>query len=191
MHLLNNLAAASQPSRIPTDLNPLIPQKIGIFIWRAKQNKLPVRSELDKKGIDLHSVRCPVCDDDIETLLHSLLKCSNSMDIWNRIQKWWSLDHLYLSCIYDLAKGSNPQLISNLGSSLWQAVGTTTYYIWIHRNDRVFSDKNRSSSKIVSEIQSKCYEWINCRWKKGTLDWLKWISNPRWFDANQAKVGIG
>ncbi|XP_071717965.1 uncharacterized protein [Rutidosis leptorrhynchoides] len=132
VRLLSSLAAEkvlSSPPQ-PTDLNPLIPQKIGIFIWRAKQNKLPVRVALDKKGIDLHSLRCPVCDDDIETLHHTLLTCSFAKDIWERIQKWWNFNHLPISSISDIAQSPNPFLNTNHGVSIWQAaVWVTSYHI--------------------------------------------------------------
>ncbi|XP_071700130.1 uncharacterized protein [Rutidosis leptorrhynchoides] len=192
MHHLNSLAAATLGPLTPTVLNSSVPQKIGIFIWRAKQNKLPVRTELDKKDIDLDFVRCPVCDDDVETLLHSLVRCANSIDIWDRIKRWWNLDQLHITSLSDLANVSNAQISTNLGSALWQSVvWITSYYIWLHSNDRAFGKKNLSTSKIVSEIQSKSFEWINSRWKKGNLDWSKWLTNPRWFDAIHTKVGIG
>ncbi|XP_071708892.1 uncharacterized protein [Rutidosis leptorrhynchoides] len=87
----------------PTDLNSLVPQKIAIFIWRAMQNKLTVRSELDKKGIDLHSTRCLVCDNDIETLHHSLISCDFAKDIWDKVSKWWKLDNIHITSLYDMA----------------------------------------------------------------------------------------
>ncbi|XP_071699376.1 uncharacterized protein [Rutidosis leptorrhynchoides] len=51
VQMLNSIAAEklcsnSQPPN-PTDLNPFIPQKIGIFVWRAKLDRLPVRVALD------------------------------------------------------------------------------------------------------------------------------------------------
>ncbi|XP_071703962.1 uncharacterized protein [Rutidosis leptorrhynchoides] len=48
--------------------NGLVPKKVEVFIWRARLGRLPVRFELDKRGIDLNSVRCPICDGDIETV---------------------------------------------------------------------------------------------------------------------------
>ncbi|XP_071736948.1 uncharacterized protein [Rutidosis leptorrhynchoides] len=124
--LLNSLIAErflspSHPAQ-PTDLNPIIPQEIGIFVWRAKQNKLPVRMAIDKKGIDLHSLRCPFFDDDIETLHHTLLTCSFAKDIWDRIRKWWKIGHLPPSNVSEIAKCSNPPLSSYLGITIWQAV---------------------------------------------------------------------
>ncbi|XP_071699889.1 uncharacterized protein [Rutidosis leptorrhynchoides] len=192
MSILNSLASTHQSPPIPTLLNPLVPQKIGIHIWRISLNKLPVRTELDKRGIDLHSTRCPVCDDDIETLQHTFLYCKSSLDIWNRIFKWWKLDHQCITCLSDLSKCPNPMLNSNLGLSIWQAVvWVTCYFIWQNRNNHVFGKDTLGSSKIVADIQAKCFEWINARWKKGNLDWLNWISNPRMFDANPPKDGIG
>ncbi|XP_071719194.1 uncharacterized protein [Rutidosis leptorrhynchoides] len=51
-----------------------LPEKIGVFIWRALRNMLPVRKELDKRGIDLDSVRCPICDNDIPVSVTLLIK---------------------------------------------------------------------------------------------------------------------
>ncbi|XP_071714134.1 uncharacterized protein [Rutidosis leptorrhynchoides] len=192
MNHLNEIVASNLPSPDPTLVNPLLPQKIGIFIWRAKLNKLPVRTELDKRGIDLHSTRCPICDNDLETLHHSLISCKHSADIWDRIRKWWNLNNLYISSLNDLSKCSNPSFNSSTGLAIWQAVvWTSSYLIWKNRNDLVFGNNKQSCPKIVSDIQSKSYEWINCRWKKGKLEWLQWITNPKSFDANPTvKAGI-
>ncbi|XP_071698994.1 uncharacterized protein [Rutidosis leptorrhynchoides] len=187
----DNMRMSSLPS-LTTDLNPFIPQKIGIFVWRAKQDKLPVRMALDKKGIDLHFLRCPVCDGDLESLHHTLITCNFDKDIWERIRKWWKLDHLSLNNVSEIAKCPNPPLSSNLGITIWQAiVWVSSYYIWSHRNVRVFGNNCLSPPKIIAEIQSKCYEWINCLWKKGSLKWLTWIMNPKCFDATYSRVGVG
>ncbi|XP_071700265.1 uncharacterized protein [Rutidosis leptorrhynchoides] len=50
--------------------NHLVPKKIEIFIWRARLRRLPVRVELDKRGLDLDSVLCPLYKIDIESVEH-------------------------------------------------------------------------------------------------------------------------
>ncbi|GJR76960.1 putative RNA-directed DNA polymerase [Tanacetum coccineum] len=55
--------------------NKRVPKKVNIFIWRALQGKLPVREELDKRGIDLDSLLCPCCDTLVESCNHSLVLC--------------------------------------------------------------------------------------------------------------------
>ncbi|XP_071739189.1 uncharacterized protein [Rutidosis leptorrhynchoides] len=69
------LLVSTVPLQSETLRNHHLPQKIGIFIWRSRARRIPVRVELDKRGIDLDSVRCPVCDSDVETVDHILLHC--------------------------------------------------------------------------------------------------------------------
>ncbi|XP_071700467.1 uncharacterized protein [Rutidosis leptorrhynchoides] len=104
VNILTEIEVSLSPVPSPTETNELIPQKFGIFIWRANQNRLPVRTELDARGIDLHSTRCPVYDDDIKTLQHCLINCNKATEIWNRIRSWWNLDHLYIANLSDLSK---------------------------------------------------------------------------------------
>ncbi|XP_071718674.1 uncharacterized protein [Rutidosis leptorrhynchoides] len=68
-------------SCISTQKNLLVPKKVGIFVWRARRDRLPVLLELDKRGIDLHSVLCPLCDDEVETVNHALSSCKKA-EIW-------------------------------------------------------------------------------------------------------------
>ncbi|GJZ61616.1 reverse transcriptase domain, reverse transcriptase zinc-binding domain protein [Tanacetum coccineum] len=47
-----------------------LPIKINIHSWRLYLDRMPNRFNLDKRGIDLHSTRCPVCDGAIEISKH-------------------------------------------------------------------------------------------------------------------------
>ncbi|XP_071700605.1 uncharacterized protein [Rutidosis leptorrhynchoides] len=191
--MLDELSAVAHNNTEPTIINKLIPQKIGIFMWRAIKNKLPVRSELDKRGIDLHSTRCPVCDEDIESLQHILLKCKVASEVWELIRKWWNFDMIRFVSIPELSKASSPSRSSSIDSFIWQAVvWVSSYLIWKNRNDHVFGNTTLSPPKIVSDIQSRCFEWINCRSKKVRLEWLLWITDPLHSIRNvQVKEGIG
>ncbi|XP_071727135.1 uncharacterized protein [Rutidosis leptorrhynchoides] len=75
----------------PTLRNKLVPKKVEVFIWRVQNKRLPVKLELDKRGLDLHSVRCPNCDDDLESLEHAHVECKHVKEIWIRTLKWWDL----------------------------------------------------------------------------------------------------
>ncbi|XP_071688022.1 uncharacterized protein [Rutidosis leptorrhynchoides] len=89
----------------PTLLNTLIPQKVGIFMWRVQKNRLPVRIELDNKGIDLHTVLCPFCNNEPESIQHALFSCKTAADIWEKVRLWWRLDKLPFVSYSDLASG--------------------------------------------------------------------------------------
>ncbi|XP_071740938.1 uncharacterized protein [Rutidosis leptorrhynchoides] len=70
-----------------TLINHLVPAKVQIFIWRVLKRRIPVRTKLEKRGIDLDFVRCPLCDDDVKTIDHILFFCRHSFDIWEKVYK--------------------------------------------------------------------------------------------------------
>ncbi|GJU62514.1 RNA-directed DNA polymerase, eukaryota, reverse transcriptase zinc-binding domain protein [Tanacetum coccineum] len=69
--------------------NKLVPKKGNIFMWRVGRGRLPDRVELDNKGIDLHTLLCPSCDEACETIDHSLVLCNEAMNIWEKLFQWW------------------------------------------------------------------------------------------------------
>ncbi|XP_071705014.1 uncharacterized protein [Rutidosis leptorrhynchoides] len=90
-HIMEKMYPSNNASVVSMK-NTLVPKKVEVFIWRAKRVRLPVLSELDKRGIDLHSVLCPLCDKDVETVDHSILSCSHVWVIWERVREWWGFD---------------------------------------------------------------------------------------------------
>ncbi|GJT70725.1 RNA-directed DNA polymerase, eukaryota, reverse transcriptase zinc-binding domain protein [Tanacetum coccineum] len=78
-----------------------IPIKINIFSWRVANERLPSRVNLDRIEIDFHSVRCPVCDDDLEIGNHIFVHCATSKQMWTDILKWWNLHNLIPSIFFE------------------------------------------------------------------------------------------
>ncbi|XP_071688855.1 uncharacterized protein [Rutidosis leptorrhynchoides] len=150
--------------------NSLVPKKIELFAWRAFQKRIPVRMELDKRGIDLHSVRCPLCDDDLETVDHVLIFCKHAQEVWNRVFNWWKRGNFTLYSLREILRGH---------IDIWQAVlWSTAYFIWKNRNNKVFLDKSFNGPIALSEIQICSFDWISRRTKGCTLDWCVWLTNP-------------
>ncbi|XP_071694663.1 uncharacterized protein [Rutidosis leptorrhynchoides] len=159
--------------------NRLVPKKLEIFVWRAIKKRIPVRCELDKRGIDLHSVRCPLCDDDIETVEHSLIFCKYAMDLWSRVYKWWGLGNFSNFSVNEALQGNNGAATSRLGKKIWQATEwVCAYYLWKNRNNKVFRAKSWPVSVLLNEIQIKAFDWISHRVRGLDLDWLAWLNNP-------------
>ncbi|XP_071731845.1 uncharacterized protein [Rutidosis leptorrhynchoides] len=171
--LLQNSSLGSETHRIN-----LLPQKLEVFIWRAHRNRLPVRVELDKKGIDLDSVRCPVCDDVLETLDHVLLNCNFAQDVWIRLYRWWGLSFPSGINIQELLQGNEPSFSkSSMLRKIWQAViWVGAYKIWKNRNNKLFKGTNWMASMLFQEIQVNSFEWIANRSKRTSLNWLQRIS---------------
>ncbi|XP_071741069.1 uncharacterized protein [Rutidosis leptorrhynchoides] len=158
--------------------NGLVPKKVEVFIWRARLGRIPVRFELDKRGIDLNSVRCPICDDDIETMEHILFSCQVAKDIWAKVLKWWG----YNSAIFgfeDIFNGTFGCVAQDHKKNQWQAVSWVVCYIlWKNRNAKVFKNKLETVPSLFSEVQVLSYDWISRRCKGHIMDWLQWFSHP-------------
>ncbi|GJV50850.1 RNA-directed DNA polymerase, eukaryota, reverse transcriptase zinc-binding domain protein, partial [Tanacetum coccineum] len=60
--------------------NKLVPKKVNIFVWRALKGRLPIREELNKRGIDLDWVLCPSCTNVVESCAH----CDLAMGMWDK-----------------------------------------------------------------------------------------------------------
>ncbi|XP_071694113.1 uncharacterized protein [Rutidosis leptorrhynchoides] len=155
-----------------------------IFAWRVSKKRIPVRTELDKRGIDLHSVRCPLCDDDVESVDHSLIFCSHAIEVWNRVFGWWGLGNFTNFSIEEILSGKASGHMSPLGAKVWQAIGwVSVYFIWKNRNIKVFQGKSRTAPMTLNEIQTKSFEWISQRIRGKKIDWLTWLSTPNvYFD---------
>nr|GEW19524.1 RNA-directed DNA polymerase, eukaryota, reverse transcriptase zinc-binding domain protein [Tanacetum cinerariifolium] len=99
----------SPDSLCPTLWNKFVTIKINICSWRIMNKRIPTRTNLDSRRIDLHSVRCPICDDDIETEEHIFLKCKVAAETWKQVLKWWSLVIRIqdLDDVFTIAKRSN------------------------------------------------------------------------------------
>nr|GEV08367.1 RNA-directed DNA polymerase, eukaryota [Tanacetum cinerariifolium] len=75
-----------------TRWNRFIPNKVNVFIWRLMLNKLPTRVNLDRRDIDVGSLLCPICLEDLETVNHIFFSCNMAKYMWSLFAKWWEID---------------------------------------------------------------------------------------------------
>ncbi|XP_071695592.1 uncharacterized protein [Rutidosis leptorrhynchoides] len=162
-----------------TTRNKLVPKKIVLFIWRAQKKRLQVLVEIDKRGIDLDSIRCPLCDDDLKSVDHVLIFCKYALDIWERVFKWWGFGNFASYSLNELINIDNNVNSSNWGSTTWQTTRwICMYLIWKNRNNKVFNNKCWNGPVALNEIQIMTFEWISNRSRERKIEWLEWLSNP-------------
>ncbi|XP_071699711.1 uncharacterized protein [Rutidosis leptorrhynchoides] len=193
-NLINTLKYGVHSRNLLIPRNKYVPQKVFIFAWRVIQLKIPVRSELDKKGLDLHTVLCPLCDHHIETIEHALINCPNVSSIWTQLLDWWNQNNATISDINGAFISDQGFSHNSVRSSLWQATKwIACYIICKHRNLKVFSNKMWNPAMLLSEIQSQSFSWISNRSrKKNPIEWHQWLLNPSYYVASPPnRMGIG
>ncbi|XP_071731446.1 uncharacterized protein [Rutidosis leptorrhynchoides] len=162
----------NQTSATMTLRNIFVPLKVELFIWRARLKRLPTMVELDKRGMDLGTVRCPVCDNGLETVEHSIILCNFALDIWKRVFDWWNLGPYTNMSINESFMGDGHSFTSVMGKQLWQATEWVTgYMIWKSINATVFSKAKSTSAMVFKEVQIKSFEWFSDRIKGISIEW--------------------
>nr|GEX40755.1 RNA-directed DNA polymerase, eukaryota [Tanacetum cinerariifolium] len=157
--LIMNTTPASLPA---TRWNCFIPIKINTSTWRVLNERLSNRYNHDMRGIDLHTVRCPICDDGIEMEFHLFCQCKVAIDTWIDIFKWWNLNNRPFSCISDVVNLADQSNLSAYYTPLLVAVVQTTIWVlWRFRNESSFGSKRPKKELILNDIKLYFFTWIS------------------------------
>ncbi|XP_035545169.1 uncharacterized protein LOC118348227 [Juglans regia] len=71
-----------------------VPEKVKLFMWKAGNEILPTRRNLQLRKIVEDSI-CPICKEIEETVMHVIWQCPAASDVWaefNKILQKWSLN---------------------------------------------------------------------------------------------------
>ncbi|GKC86490.1 RNA-directed DNA polymerase, eukaryota [Tanacetum coccineum] len=97
------------------------------------------RVNLDRRGIDIGSDLCPVCDRDVETSNNLFFSCEMVVDLWVLVARWWELDIPVTSSVLEwVAWIDSARLPSKVRNCLDVVVLTLMWSIWCSRN-KMFS----------------------------------------------------
>ncbi|GKB78544.1 RNA-directed DNA polymerase, eukaryota, reverse transcriptase zinc-binding domain protein, partial [Tanacetum coccineum] len=137
-HLIDSHILDVSPNA--TRWNQNIPIKVNVFLWRLSLNKLPSRVNLDKKYIDVDSILCPICNDDVESVNHHFFTCDMAKDLWAMLARWWELDIPFCSNMAEWFVWLDSLTISHKARVFFEGVGgTLLWFIWFFRYQLVFS----------------------------------------------------
>lgn len=174
------ISKANHPSTIiPSRWNKYLPSKVNISTWRIINRRLPTRLNLDKRGVDLHSVRCPICDDDLECENHIFVECTVAKDTWLAVFKCWGFDNLNISSLNDAIDLADRAPLNIKHKRYFDVVVQSTLWVlWTHRNETVFASKKPSKDLILNNIKLFSFTWIRSRAKLHSFSWVDWFNNP-------------
>ncbi|GJY08162.1 transcription elongation factor TFIIS-like protein [Tanacetum coccineum] len=162
---------------VATRWNRSIPIKINVFLCRLKLNRLPSRVNLDRKGIDVGSILCPTCHDDVETVNHIFFNCGMAKDLWALLAKWWELDIPICANISEWYDWLDSLSVSSKVCLFLEGAGggggTLLWTIWNYRNHLLFSSSPPKKSVLWDSIVSQSFLWISSRNPKFNFRELK------------------
>ncbi|GJV63751.1 RNA-directed DNA polymerase, eukaryota, reverse transcriptase zinc-binding domain protein [Tanacetum coccineum] len=162
-----------------THWNRSLPIKVNVFLWRLMLNRLPSRVNLDKRNIEVSSLLCPSCLDDLETVNHTFFNCEMAKDLWSLLAKWWDVDIPVCGNIlewYDWLPNVHISPKARLG--LEGVGGTLLWCIWNYRNSLIFSSSLPKKANIWDSIVAQSFLWFSSRNPNCNLSWIGWLNNP-------------
>lgn len=132
----NSMAANNTQGSGWSQLRKLeVPQKVKIFLWRFCRNNIPVRNLLRGKGVQI-PILCPMCESDIEHLLHVFFDCDFAKQCWNVVGLQYDM-----SCV----ENASDWLLQKLGCESQEINGKIAkvlWGIWSARNLKVWDRKS-------------------------------------------------
>ncbi|KAL4572313.1 hypothetical protein LXL04_019085 [Taraxacum kok-saghyz] len=156
-----------------------IPLKVRCFVWRASMNKIPVISELAKRGIMVQSNKRHLCNVESETVDHLFTSCSFTKETMAWIFKWCGINIMHfdnISGFFDFAAswGNCPRKREILNTIMHCLI----WCIWLEQNDKAFNNSKDSTPKVADKIITTSHTWYNYRSRNGGGNWVEWNCSP-------------
>ncbi|GKA95081.1 hypothetical protein Tco_0817119, partial [Tanacetum coccineum] len=105
----------------------------SVYFFLAIKRQL----DLDSRGIDLYSIRCPICDEAIESEEHQFVECYVAKDTWKGVIDWWQINSITIATVEDvIALVDTAPVRGNLKIFFDLVVQTTLWSLCRFCNDR-------------------------------------------------------
>nr|GFB15903.1 RNA-directed DNA polymerase, eukaryota [Tanacetum cinerariifolium] len=120
----------------------LVPIIVNIFVWRARRDCFPTRTNLEHRGVDLLSSNCSICHDFDKDINHSLFRCDLAECVLRRVCRWWNFDPQELSTFLEWQTWFISLRLASKNKVLLEGVFYVAWWsIWRFRNHCVFEDR--------------------------------------------------
>ncbi|GKV35771.1 hypothetical protein SLEP1_g43991 [Rubroshorea leprosula] len=175
---LNGLDAAPIHKRV---WNLIIPSKISAFNWQLLQDRIPTKSNLQRKGIttELDDGTCALCEEEVEDSNHLFLRCKVAKWLWKACGKWWgtsvNLGNYCWKTFEQFGAWAKEKRVKEGWDCIWNVVVWT---IWLARNQKIFRETDINKSKLLDHIQLKSFWWIKTRKSSCLFSLYDWLYNP-------------
>ncbi|KAL0445558.1 UNVERIFIED_CONTAM: hypothetical protein Slati_1683700 [Sesamum latifolium] len=131
-----------------------VPPKVQLLAWRACQEAIPVCCNLRRKGLNIPTA-CMRCGNDAEDVLHVLLRCSFSRQVWALSCLPWRWINLEVRNTEDWMRGVWKEL-KGPDFSLFLLICRN---LFISRNQLAFEAVSRSPLEVIGSARRVFHIW--------------------------------
>ncbi|GJY05030.1 RNA-directed DNA polymerase, eukaryota [Tanacetum coccineum] len=163
---------------VPTRWIKSIPIKVNVFAWKLFLDRLPTRSNLARRNVNVPSLECPLCSHATEDSSHLFFGCSVAKDVLKLICRWWDLVFHDVDS-YDgwLSWFKSIRLGSKSKDVLEGVFYVSWWRLWYYRNELLFAVSKPRKNFIFDDIVLRSFNWCVARGNR-TLSWVSWLQHP-------------
>ncbi|GKD12039.1 RNA-directed DNA polymerase, eukaryota, reverse transcriptase zinc-binding domain protein [Tanacetum coccineum] len=115
--------------------------KVNVLAWKIKIDALPTRFNISRRGIDIHSILCPVCDGGVESSEHLFFRCHLSKQIARKVSLWWNVAYVDVNSYAEWFSWIVSLRIAAKSKLMLEGVFYTMWWqLWTYRNKLFFDD---------------------------------------------------
>ncbi|GJW17013.1 RNA-directed DNA polymerase, eukaryota [Tanacetum coccineum] len=132
-----------------------IPIKVNVFAWKLHLDRLPTRSNLLKRGIQVQSSLCPICNVLQEDTSHLFFSCDVALAISRLICRWWNVSWSPVDSYSGWLEWFNSiRLGSKLKGILEGVFYVSWWCLWNFRNQLLFASKKPRKETLFDNVVS-------------------------------------
>ncbi|GJT68702.1 retrotransposon protein, putative, ty1-copia subclass [Tanacetum coccineum] len=121
---------------------------------------LPTRLNLSRRGLDLQSIFCPICNKEVKSSSRIFVACSLVRDIYRKIASWWDVSYSNLSSYEEwLEWFLNLRINADRRDILKGVFYIMWWLVWSFRNKSVFGSSTPSKAVIFDDLVSHSFYW--------------------------------
>jgi hypothetical protein len=143
-----------------------VPLKVSIFAWRLIQDRLPMKANLEMRGvIPLSTAYCVSRCGHVETAEHLFINCNTFASLWQHVREWIGFvgvdtnnvsDHLLQ---FTLMTGPGKAKRSFL-QPIWLLC---TWVVWNERNNRLFNNVVTLVPHLLDKVKLLSLGWLKAK----------------------------
>ncbi|GKE09043.1 RNA-directed DNA polymerase, eukaryota [Tanacetum coccineum] len=143
-----------------------------------KLEALPTRFNISRRGIEIDSILCPICDRGVESTRHIFFSCCLVRQIARKICSWWDIEYSDVNSFTEWINWMASLRLQSKVKMMIQGVFFVVWWlVWSYRNKLLFEEKKPSKAIIFDDVVSISFYWCKSRCK-ASFSWDDWLKNP-------------
>nr|GEW05404.1 putative RNA-directed DNA polymerase, eukaryota, reverse transcriptase zinc-binding domain protein [Tanacetum cinerariifolium] len=143
-------------------------------------NALPTRFNLSRRGMDIETITCPICNGGVETTSHLFFQCDMVKQLMRKISSWWNIDESAASSYEEWCDWMESIRMQNKMKGILEGVCYGLWWsIWNFCNKHLFDKKIPKKAVIFDNFVSVSVSFSWCKYRlKASFKWDDWLKNP-------------